>query len=102
MGIETPEFEFPDAAACGELGTWAHIPDYIQTNGKTSYPEGEALEALDEATQAAIAAEQEDCPPIAPLSTTIADDTPQGDEGDEGTTAWKIKQVGDKSQYTFN
>mmetsp|Transcript_22678 Transcript_22678/g.57458 ORF Transcript_22678/g.57458 Transcript_22678/m.57458 type:complete len:449 (+) Transcript_22678:93-1439(+) len=97
--VEAEDFAMPAVEELGTQGTWVHSRDYILKNGKTSYPDGEAQEAMDEDTKAALDAEMEECPPI-PVLTPIQGDLDQDDDGN--SLAWTVKQVGDKSSYTFN
>eukprot|EP00392_Amoebophrya_sp_AT5.2_P014288 g14436.t1 len=103
--VEAEDFAMPAVEELGTQGTWVHSRDYILKNGKTSYPDGEAQEAMDEDTKAALDAEMEECPPI-PVLTPIQGDLDQDDDGN--SLAWTVKQVGDKSRcsyfviYTFN
>ncbi|CAD7922850.1 unnamed protein product [Amoebophrya sp. A25] len=91
------EFAMPGGEELAGQGTWVHCSDYILENGKTSYPDPESIE--DEEAKAALDAEMEACPVI-PLLTPIQADLEQDEEGN--SLAWTIKQVGDKSSYSFN
>lgn len=95
---ETEEFAFPASEELGAQGAWVHTADFLLENGNTRYPDGDDLEALSEEQRAKLDQEMEACPAI-PVLTAISDDKPN-DDGD--STAWRVKTVGDKSQYSFN
>ncbi|CAD7951880.1 unnamed protein product [Amoebophrya sp. A120] len=97
--VQAEDFAFPSVEELGSQGTWVHSSDYILKNGKTAYPSAEEQEAMEEDVKAALDAEMEECPVI-PLLTPIQGDLEQDDEGN--SLAWSIKQVGDKSTYSFN
>ena len=92
--VKAEDFAFPGPDDLAGQASWVHTVDFILDNGKTKYPDPESL-GEDEAAKAALEAEMEACPPVAPLRA-INEDKPN-DEGD--STAWKLATKGDLAKY---
>lgn len=94
--VPAEEFAFPAATDLLAQASWVHTSDYLLANGKTTYPN---TDEMDDDQKAIIDAEIEACPEI-PLLTGINADPEADEEGN--STAWSIKQLGEKSTYNFN
>jgi len=105
---EAEEFEFPDHEALQQQATWVHAAPYLLSDGKTTWPDVDALAGEDsgiseeELNAMGFAKMMEDDPEHGMLEAIDADLEAFKPEEAEGSVAWSIKQYGDKGIYTFN